>query len=213
MRRQHLYRGSAGLALAVVALMPALVACDDSDSAPPRRGSTTVEVLENLTPVGSFDSQEEAAAKASDLASFEVQPIDDLPGRFTVEALDVNQAAGGNFTLGVITFIHGDPAGLLVTQSPGPSDSDPAWEELSGPGAGRYYRQDLADGGASYHRHTTDRTYSLVTHTDGGITDDEAIGILSAFLGNPRLLPRPSARNPALWYTRLTPQSCGETGS
>lgn len=177
--------GSLSLSLALAALaalMLALAACDDSDS---EGVNARVQVLENLTPVGSFDSQEDAAAKASDLASFDVRPIDGLPKRFTVEAFDVQQAAGANFTLGVLTFIQGDPAGLLVTQSPEPAGPDPAWEELSGPGAGSYYRQRLPDGGASYHLHTPDRTYSLVTHTDGGITDDEAVGILAAFLQNP----------------------------
>ncbi|MEX0784501.1 MAG: hypothetical protein WD557_17835 [Dehalococcoidia bacterium] len=83
------------------------------------------------------------------------------------------------------TFIQSQTGGLLITQSDIPSGPEPSWEEISGPGAGSYYRQELVDGGASYHLHTTDRTYSLVTHTVGGITDDEAVRILGGFLQAP----------------------------
>ncbi|HEX6032728.1 MAG TPA: hypothetical protein VFY90_14955, partial [Tepidiformaceae bacterium] len=97
-----------------------VIACDDSDGGP-TSGSVTPEqqvaVTQDSSPVATFPDQVKAAERASELAGFEVLPVEALPGGFHVVGFNViPAAAAGSPVRTVQVLIESSSGGLLITQ-------------------------------------------------------------------------------------------------
>ncbi len=174
----------AGLAFWALALAWSATACDGSDEEPVGGTETPgheVAVTENSALVASFPNQAEAAEKASELAGFEVLPVEALPEGFQVVGFNVIPAvAPGGRVRSVQVAIRSSSGGLLITQLSVRASSGDG-DRLDSAEPGEYFRRDTGEG-VSYSALADDRTYTLTAHSLDAITDDEAVAVLSGFV-------------------------------
>lgn len=168
----------AGLFGLLVALGSLIASCEDSNEEP---ADQEVTVTEDSSPVGSFSSQAAAAEKASDLAGFEVLPIEALPDGFRVVNFNVvPPVAAGSPVRTVQVLIESSSGGLLITQLSSRAQMGSA-DPVESPEPGDYFRRKTAEG-VLYYTLTDDRTYTLTAHSMDTITDDQAVAVLSRFV-------------------------------
>ena len=168
--------------LLIIVLAAAFPACDQ-DSRSPESSSGGITVSANSQTLGTYSTQIEAANKASQLAAFQVLPVNNLPEGFAVSFMDVKSTSPGvgSFVLRVVQVgIRSDTGGLLVIQNDtGLKISEDGLVRVSTDLPGKYYSS--GDGESLvYYLLTEDRTYNLITRNN--LTSDQAVKILSGFL-------------------------------
>ena len=167
----------------MVAIAWLISGCDGSDDESPTASTAGQEVTvsENFSLVASFTNQVEAAKKASELAGFEVLPVEALPEGFQVVGFNVIPAvAPGGRVRSVQVAIKSSSGGLLITQLSSRSEADGA-EPVDSSEPGDYFRRET-EGRVSYFLLTDDRTYTLTAPSTNALSDDQAVAVLSRFL-------------------------------
>lgn len=173
-----------GAAAGLLPVFMVLAGCgdDDSDSptAPdsPTEQTTPVKVSNNSTFVAEFDSQDAAAAKASELVGFEVLPVEGLPSGFTVDAFNV-LANAGPASRGQ-ALISSERGGLLIEQMNTGATPPQGSTRLSSTGPGDYFSIDNSDR-PQFELVLPARTFTILAPSAAALTDDEAIAILERF--------------------------------
>ncbi len=155
---------------------------DDSDSPTTPDSPTTqaapVKVSTDSNFVAEFDSQAAAAAKASELAGFEVLPVEGLPSGFTVDAFNV-LAKAGPASRGQ-ALISSDRGGLLIEQLDTGLIPPQGATKLYAAGPGDYFRIDDSDR-PQFELVLPARTFTIVAPSAAALTEEEAIAILEQF--------------------------------
>ncbi len=167
--------------LVTVVLLGAACGGDDSTNTPGPQLSTTsdgVSVTRGGQPLAAYSSADEAFARASKEAGFQVLPVRQLPEGFKVASINVlDPPAGVQTPLRHVEIgIRSNSGGAMLTELNTRSDPGPQAVRVTSTSPGDYFASPDAK---TFTRLTNDRTFTLALQTTN-LSQAEAIEVLAS---------------------------------
>ncbi len=157
----------------------------------PASPAAAIGVSKNSVPVGSYATMDEAIAKASQIAGFQVQPVLNLPPGFTVSFFDALTAQpdpnapyrppqDAFYPRHVQIGVRSDSGGLLIDESSVRTTDEGDALKIATSSLGDFYEFGPSDAPLKYELVTTDRTFTILAPR-ANLTRAQALAILGGF--------------------------------